>query len=291
MLPKQALVTALLLSVAVLLIELTGGLVFRSTALVADALHVVTDIFAVGFSLFALTISARPPTGSLTYGYHRYEVIATLVNGASLLAIAGVIAYEAYLRFLHPQPPDILGTIVFAATALVLNLLSSKVLQSAQVEVDGEEDLNIHGAKLHMVGDALASTAVIGGAVLVAATGLSFFDPLVALFIGLIVVRSAVEVMMRGGAIILERSPLKDMSSVLQRLGTVRGVTDVHDLHIWRICSHITVASVHACLEPGSMNQASSVRGMLESEMGKLGIEHVTIQLEESCCTPRHGHD
>jgi cobalt-zinc-cadmium efflux system protein len=290
--PRQALITALFLSLAILVIELTGGLVFHSAALVADALHIVTDILAVTFSLVALTISSRPPTGSLTYGYHRYEVVAGLVNGLSLFGVAGVIIYEAYLRFLHPQPPEVLGTILFAAIAVGLNVLSSRTLQNAQAEVKDShnEDLNIHSARIHVFGDALASLAVIVGASLVGLTGLSYFDPLVAVLIGLVVIRSALGIARQGGAIILERSPFGDMPYLQERLSDVTGVADVHDLHVWRICSHITVASMHACLNAEGLSQPTAVRSNLVQEMDKLGIEHVTIQLEEVCCTPRHAH-
>jgi cobalt-zinc-cadmium efflux system protein len=288
--PRRALLVALGLSIAILVLELTGGLVFRSTALTADALHIVTDILAVAFSLFALTISSRPPTSSLTYGYHRYEVIASLVNGISLLGIAAIIMYEAYIRIIAPQPINVLGTVVFASVAMGLNILASKTIQNAQADIRAGNDLNISSTKVHLFGDALASGAVIAGALAVSLTGLSYLDPLVAVFIGLIVVRSAVNIARQGGAIILERSPIKDMHDLQQKLGGVAGVADVHDLHIWRICSHITVASMHACVDEASWNESPAVRSRLEGEMGKLGMQHVTIQLEEVCCTPQHAH-
>jgi cobalt-zinc-cadmium efflux system protein len=280
----------LFLSFAILVIELTGGVIFRSTALTADALHLVTDILAVFFSLIALTISSRPPTNSLTYGYHRFEVVASLANGLSLLGIAGVIMYEAYVRVVSPQAIVVLGTVVFAAFALGLNIVASKTLQSAQADVQGDEDLNVSSAKIHILGDALASMAVIVGAVAVSLTGLSYLDPIVAAFIGLIVIRSAVNMTRQGGAIILERSPFKDMQKLQQELGGVGGVADVHDLHIWRICSHITVASMHACLDARGKDESSTVRNRLEREMSRLGMQHVTIQLEDVCCTPQHAH-
>jgi cobalt-zinc-cadmium efflux system protein len=288
--PRRALFLALSLSLTILVIELSGGFLFRSTALTADALHVVTDILAVAFSLIALVVSARPPKDSLTYGYHRFEVVASLINGLSLLGIALVIVYEAYVRFLSPGPINALGTIVFAAVAVGLNVLSSKTLESAQATVGGEQDLNLASAKTHLFGDALASVAVIFGALGVSLTGLTYLDPLAAVLIGLLVVRSAIGITVQGGAIILERSPLKDMGELQSRLGRFKGVSDVHDLHVWRICSHITVASVHACLDQGGRAEPAVVRRELESEMGRLGMQHVTIQLEDVCCTPKHAH-
>lgn len=288
--PRRALFIALCLSVAILVLELVGGFVFRSTALTADALHVITDLLALLFSLIAISYASRPPKNSLTYGYHRFEVLASVANGISLLGVAGIILYEAYLKFLTPQPIDVFGTIIVAATALVLNALSSRVVSGVQLDSHGVEDLNVSSAGAHILGDALASLAVIVGAIAVFLTGIPFFDPLVAVFISLLVIRSAVNITRQGGAIILERSPFKDMGQLQRRLGTIAGVSDVHDLHVWRICSHITVASMHACIDPAIKDSPNVVRTRIEQEMGKLGMQHVTIQLEETCCTPAHAH-
>lgn len=143
MTPQRALIIALVLSLVILALELSGGLVFRSTALIADALHIITDILAISFSLAALTISSRPPSASLTYGYHRIEVIASIVNGLSLIGIVIVIMYQAYIHILNPQPILVVGTVTFAAAALVLNIISSKVLQDAQSTTVKQEDLNV----------------------------------------------------------------------------------------------------------------------------------------------------
>ena len=288
---RRALFVALLLSLMILLTELTGGILFRSTALMADALHVVTDILAILFSFLALVVSARPPTSSLTYGYHRFEVLASLVNGVSLLGIVGAIMYEAYQRLLAPQPIYITGTVAVAFAAMLLNILASRVLRGAQAEISGPRDENVMSAELHLFGDALASFAVIVGAVAVFLTGQNFLDPVVAVFIGLIVLRSALRTIAQGGAIILERSPVRDPAALREKLVAVEGVADVHDLHIWRICSHITVASMHACLDTAGRRDAGAVRRRLEEQLDAVGIHHVTIQLEEVCCAPVHGHE
>ncbi len=288
---KRALLYALVLSVAILAIELSGGLVFRSTALVADALHVVTDLLTISFSLFALALSSRPPSGSDTYGFHRVEVLASLVNGVSLIGIVVFIMYTAYQRLLNPPSINVAGTIAFAALALVLNLASSRLLSRAQLGLpDHEKDLNVSSAKMHVLGDALASVSVIIGALAVFLTGMHFIDPLVAIFIGLIILKSAIQITMQGGAIMLERSPIKNMPELQQRLADVSGVSDVHDLHAWRICSHITVASMHACLTSSGKENSQQVRKELESELSESGVQHVTIQLEEECCVPSHNH-
>ncbi|MCL4519417.1 MAG: cation diffusion facilitator family transporter, partial [Thaumarchaeota archaeon] len=292
MTPQRALTIALLLSLVILVVELSGGIIFGSTALIADALHIVTDILAISFSLVALTISARPPSASLTYGYHRIEVIASIVNGLSLIGIVIVIMYQAYVRILNPQPILVVGTVTFAAIALVLNIISSRTLQGAQsrsVEKE-EEDLNVSSARLHIFGDALVSLAVIIGAVAVFFTGFYIIDPLVAIFIGLIVLRGAISITRQGAAIILERSPIKNMQDLETKLLAVSGVSDIHDLHAWRICSHITVASLHACLNTAGKGRQAGVRREIERKLNELGVQHVTIQLEDTCCVPPHDH-
>ena len=287
---KMALSAALSFSMAILVIELIGGIVFRSTALVADALHIVTDILAILFSFIALLISSRPPTGTSTYGYHRIEVVASLVNGLSLIGIVVVIMYTAYTRLLHPQTINVVGTVAFGGIALVLNIISSRILINALSEFPDHKDLNVASAESHIFGDALASLAVIMGAIAVFLTGQRLIDPLVAIFIGLVVLRSAVQITRQGGAIILERSPIKNMQELEKRLREVRGVSDVHDLHAWRICSHITVASMHACLDQRGKERSMEVRKELEQKLSDSGVQHVTIQLEDVCCMPSHSH-
>ncbi len=287
---RQALFAALLISIGVLSIELAGGLLYGSVALVADALHVTTDIFAVSLSLVALRLASRPPTGGLTYGYHRIEVVAGLVNGLSLMAITGIIAFQAYQRFVSPVHVVVEGTVALASAALVLNLLSSMIIRRSAAEAAGSEDLNVSSAEKHILGDALASFAVIVGAAAVFVTGQPLFDPLVAAFIGALVLNSAFRISQRSLAIILDRSPIRDMEGLGSRLAQTEGVANVHDFHVWRICSHITVASLHACLDEGGRLRRESVTGELEEKLNEVGVQHTTIQLEDVTCTPSHVH-
>ncbi len=288
---KASLAAVLLISLLTLSFEYAGGLIFHSTALTADALHIITDILAVSFSFIALAISARPPAGRLTFGYHRVEVLASLVNGLSLVGVTAVIAYQAYLRFLNPHPIFVPGTVLFASIALALNVASSRILGRTQSCLGKEDqDLNVLSARVHLVGDALASLAVIAGAVLVYFTHNYIFDPIVAAFIGILVLRSAVSITMKGGAIILERSPVKNLGELRTKLMEVNGITDVHDLHVWRICSHITVASTHVCVDNNMRRNETEVRKELEEKLAEFGVQHMTIQLEDIACVPIHGH-
>jgi cobalt-zinc-cadmium efflux system protein len=294
---RLRLALALALSVAVFIVETIGGLFFHSSALVADALHIFTDIFAIGFSLVALTISSRPPTSTLTYGYHRLEVFASLANGISLFLIAGLIFYNAYLRIVSPGNLDVLGTIAIAALALAINGTSHTILKrnpntsKTEVPYIVGEDMNIKSASTHIFGDALSSIAVIIGALGVYFTHAYIFDPIVAVFIGLVVLRSAAIVTWAGLSIMLEKSPVKNMIELESDLEKVNGVSDVHDLHIWRICSHITIATLHACLNDQGKSQRVQTMNEIEGKLVKsYGVQHATIQLEDVCCVPRHGH-
>jgi cobalt-zinc-cadmium efflux system protein len=295
---KDRLEIALALALVVLIVELAGGFEFNSSALVADALHVFTDIFAIGFSLFALTLSAKPPTGTLTYGYHRIEVFASLVNGVSLFAVATLIGLGAYVKIISHTQIDVPGTIVIAALALGMNLFSRRVLSgthSVARNVDApylvDEDLNVKSATTHVYGDALASLGVIAGAILVYVTGNYIFDPIVAILVGAIVVRSAFATTWAGLTIMLERSPVKNMVGLESELENVQGVSDVHDLHIWKICSHITVATLHACLNDSGRTTRSETMSEIEVKLKKsYGVQHATIQLEDVCCVPKHNH-
>lgn len=288
---KNALFFALVISLVVLIVELGGGFAFKSSALVADALHVITDILAISFSLFALVISTRPPSGGSTYGFHRIEVVASLVNGVSLIGIVAVIFFTAYQRFVSPVSINAGGTISFAVVAMTLNITSSMILSRSQAHLTREKkDMNISSTQFHVIGDAFSSLAVIVGASLVYFTGYRVIDPIVAVIIGFVVLKSAVEITLQGGAIILERSPIKNMQALEQRLLEVQGVADIHDFHVWRICSHITLASMHACLQSSSKDHSLDIRNELEQRLGESGVQHVTIQLEDKCCVPRHGH-
>lgn len=295
---RSRLEIALALAIVVLVVELLGGFEFNSSALFADALHVFTDIFAIAFSLFALTVSARPPTRTLTYGYHRVEVFASIVNGVSLFAITALIGLEVYLKIAANTPINVFGTVAVAAAALVLNMTSRRVLSgshSVAHNVDApylvDEDLNVKSATTHVYGDALASLAVIVGAALVYFTGDNIFDPIVAAFIGLIVLRSAIATTWAGLTIMLERSPVQNMVALESELETVNGVSDVHDLHVWKICSHITIATMHACLNEAGRTRRSETMSELEGRLSKsYGVQHSTIQLEDVCCVPQHGH-
>lgn len=282
----QSLTIALVVSVSVALLEFVGGSIFGSVALRADAFHVVTDIFAISLSIGSLWASSRPPQGELTYGYHRFEVIASLVGGISLFGIALYVVYEAYSKFLSPQQFNVNGTIVLGLLAVGLNVFASSLINPTRGQ---QVDLNLASTRYHMFADGLSSLSVVLGATLVHFTGIEIIDPMVAILIAGVITLNAFSITRQVGAIILEKSPIENLEMFRKDLTHIIGINDIHDLHVWRICSHITVASMHVCVDP-RLRDANYVRDKIEAVIKAYGIQHSTVQIEDTGCTQTHEH-
>lgn len=260
--------------------ELVGGLWTGSLALLSDSAHVLLDVFALGLSYIALRAAALPPDDRHTYGWHRLEVFAALANGVTLLGITAAIFYEAWGRLQNPTPIRSGEMLVIAVVALVANLFTARLLH------DHHGDLNTRSAFLHVVGDALASLAVILGGILILAAGWYFVDPLVSAFIGLIIVVSSWRVLRSSLHILFEGTPEGiPVADVAQAMGTVSGVLDVHDLHLWSICSGYPALSAHVRVASASLDETTKQMTALRRALARrFGIRHVTIQFEMADC-------
>ena len=260
--------------------ELVGGLWTGSLALLSDSAHVLLDVFALGLSYIALRAAALPPDDRHTYGWHRLEVFAALANGVTLLGITAAIFYEAWGRLQNPTPIRSGEMLVIAVVALVANLFTARLLH------DHHGDLNTRSAFLHVVGDALASLAVILGGILILAAGWYFVDPLVSAFIGLIIVVSSWRVLRSSLHILFEGTPEGiPVADVAQAMGTVSGVLDVHDLHLWSICSGYPALSAHVRVADASLDETTKQMTALRRALARrFGIRHVTIQFEMADC-------
>jgi cobalt-zinc-cadmium efflux system protein len=238
------------------------------------------DVFALGLSLGALLLARLPADDRRTYGWHRAEVFAALINGLTLFAVAAYIFVEGVGRLLEPTPVKGVGLLIIAAVGLVANAAVALLLRGHV-----GADINLRGALLHVVGDALASVAVIVGAVVVIATGWYFVDAVLALAIGLLLVWGAGRVVRDAVRILLEGTPPGvEPREVARALADVDGVTSVHDLHIWALCSHITNLSAHLVVCEGARDD---VRLAAEEELAtRFRIRHTTLQLEEEPCSP-----
>jgi cobalt-zinc-cadmium efflux system protein len=257
------------------LIELAGGFYANSLALLADAVHMLTDLAALGLSLFALKISERPATQSKTYGYLRAEILAALANGILLIVIAIYIFYESYQRLRAPQEVKSGMMLLVATTGLVANMITAALLFRSR-----HENLNLRGAFLHVLGDTLGSLGAITAGVLMLTKKWYLADPIVSTIVGALVLYSSWKLVAESVDVLLEGTPqhLK-ISNILSDLGHVSGVASVHDLHVWSITSGTTAMSCHLVLISGQDAGAvlvASNRLMRE----KYGIEHTTIQTE-----------
>jgi cobalt-zinc-cadmium efflux system protein len=265
---------ALAITAAVLLAELAGGLLSNSLALLADAGHMFTDAAALALSLFVTWFSRRPETPRKTYGYLRWEILAALLNGATLLLISVWIIWEALVRL--RQPPAVAGGLMLgvALVGLVANLGSAWALRPA-----GQGSLNLRGAYLHVLGDLLGSIGTVVAALIIHVTGWLIADPIASLVVTVLIVASAWRLVRESIDVLLESTPTHiALNAIRAQLEAIPGIESVHDLHVWTVTSGVVAMSVHAIVrEP---EQQQHVLEHVHDAMRLFGIQHVTAQLE-----------
>lgn len=272
---RRRLALACILSVIYMLAELFGGLLTGSLALLADAGHMLSDAAALLLSLFAIWICQRPPTPKHTWGYHRTEILAALANGATLVAISVYVLLEAVERFRHPAKVEAPLMMGIAAGGLLVNLISLRILSGGK-----SESLNVRGAWLHVLTDALGSVQAIAAGALIWAFGWSWADPVASILISLLVIYSAWDLLRETLGVLMEGTPGHiDVEEVRGTLAGISGVVDVHDLHVWTITSGMESLSAHVVVEDESTACAmlAQVRTKLHD---RFGIDHLTIQVE-----------
>ncbi|MEV0171625.1 cation diffusion facilitator family transporter [Streptomyces sp. NPDC050803] len=270
---------ALSITLTVMVVEVVGGVVADSLALVADAAHMATDALGLGMALLAIHFAGRPPTGNRTFGYARAEILAALANCLLLLGVGGYVLYEAIQRFFTPAGTEGGLMIVFGAIGLVANMISLTLLMRGQ-----KESLNVRGAFLEVAADALGSVAVLISAVVILTTGWQTADPIASLIIGLMIVPRTVKLLRETLDVLLEAAPKGvDMMEVRAHILALDGVEDVHDLHAWTITSGMPVLSAHVVVSSEALSAIGHEK-MLHELQGCLGdhfdVEHCTFQLE-----------
>ena len=268
--------TALALTLAILVVELAGGIWSHSLALLSDAGHVTTDIFALGLAWFAVEQTRRPADAQRTFGYHRAGILAAAANGVTLIVLVVVIAAEAAQRLLHPEPVQ--GGVVIVS-ALVGVGVNAYVALSFRAQ---GENLNIRAAILHAVGDLLASIGVIVAGVVILFTGWTYADPLVSVLIAALIGWNALKIVRETINILLEGIPRGlDVTAITTAIQRVKGVESLHDLHVWSISGEHTALSCHLVVQSESMAGAETVMRLVEEAVCEgFGIGHTTIQLE-----------
>lgn len=276
---RRRLTLAFVITLVVMVVELVGGWLSGSLALLADAGHMLADGAALAVALFAAWIAQRPATAQRSFGFMRLEVFAALVNGAVLIVIAIGIGIEAWRRL--RAPPAVNGELLLgvAGVGLIANLAAVAILHRGH-----QHSLNQRGAYLHVVGDLLGSIGALVAGAMVLLFGWTLADPLISVLIGALVLVSAWRLVKESTDVLLEATPPHiALSDVHERIATVPGVDSVHDLHLWTVTSGVVAMSGHLVVKNPTDNQP--VLEEVQGRMRALGIQHVTVQVErETIC-------
>jgi cobalt-zinc-cadmium efflux system protein len=260
-----------------------AGYFSNSLALISDAGHNFADALALIFSWYAIRISRRPSTAERTYGYHRVSILTALVNALSLVVISLLIFWEAFSRLRAAEPVRSGPMIVVALIAVVMNTTISFWLRS-----HARHDLNVRSAYLHLVGDAVSAAGVVVAGILIAMTGSTKADPIVSILIGALILASSWGILKEAVNVLLEAIPEgMDMKALEQNIGSVPGVLEVHDLHVWTVGSGMIACSCHILVTEQSVRSGEQVLRAVTKELEhNFGITHTTIQLEVEGCEP-----
>lgn len=281
---SRPLVIALAIVAGIMVVEIIGGLLSDSLALLGDAGHMLVDALALGLTLFAFSIAKRPSTLTRTYGYHRIEIMAALANGSILVLVSAFIFYEAYGRFLEPPEVKTPLMLLVAVIGLIANLASIVLLRKSS-----RETLNVKAAFWHILGDTISSVGVIAGGVIITFTGWEIVDPIIATIIGCIILWGAVRLVRDSVDILMESVPKHiQVERVIDILKSVAGVEDVHDIHVWTITSGIHALSAHLLIRDQMVSRSAEVVEAVNRSLAEqFSITHTTLQLEcdkcESC--------
>ena len=272
---RRGLALSLGLAAVYMLAEAVGGWLTGSLALLADAGHMLSDVAALGLSLFAMGMARRPATPRRTYGYHRLEILAALVNGAALVVISVFILIEAWQRFRHPHAVDAPVMMGIAAGGLLVNLASLWILREGR-----DDSLNVRGAWLHVLTDALGSVQALLAGGLIWAFGWQWADPAASVLISLLVIYSSWSLLREATGVLMESAPPHiDVDQVRDAMSQVPGVLEIHDLHVWTITSGMESLSAHVVVEDAryGCDVLGEIRGALHE---RFGLHHVTLQIE-----------
>jgi cobalt-zinc-cadmium efflux system protein len=278
---KKDLLIAFSITFLMMVAEVIGGLLSNSLALLSDAGHMLTDNLALLLSFFAMTFASLPATDRKTFGFYRLEILAAFVNGIVLVVISLYIIYHAYLRMVHPQPVQGMLMLVIAVIGLVANIIGALFLFK-----HSHSSLNIRGAYLHIVGDALSSVGVVVGGVVILYTGWYLIDPALSVMISLVIIYGAWSLVKESVNILLESAPAHiNIDSIAAELAKIKGVREAYHIHLWSITSGVYALSAHVLIDDrlvsGSRELNDRIRKLLSE---KFKILHSTIQLECEKC-------
>lgn len=276
---EQKLIWSIAITVVVLIGEVIGGIVSNSLALLSDAGHVLTDIFALGISLVAQLIMRRPSNHRATYGYQRIGILAALINGSTLVIISVFIFIESYKRFLAPPEVHSGTMLIVAAAGLIGNLAMVWILGG------GHTDLNVKSAWLHVLGDVLTSVGVVVAGLFIQFRGWQLADPVASTIVGIIIIVGSFKVIKEALWIFLELSPIGfHPEEISQMICGMQGVLGVHDVHVWSIGHGIPAFSAHVLIPDSRISETDALREEIEHRLIEMGIRHTVLQMECAEC-------
>jgi cobalt-zinc-cadmium efflux system protein len=282
--PVASLRIALVLTAALLVVEVVGGLLSNSIALLADAGHMLTDVAALGLALFVAWFSKQPETPRKTFGYLRWEILAAFVNGGTLLLISAWILWTAVMRFRNPEPVESGLMLAVAAGGLVVNLIAAYVLAGSS-----RHSMNTRGAYLHVLGDLLATIGTLAAAVAIRYTGWLIADPIASILTTVLIIGGAWRLVRESVDILLESTPAHiPLPAVRGQLEAIPGIESVHDLHVWAVTPAVVAMSAHCIVREAGQHQ--HVLEHIHDAMRLFGIQHVTVQLERNEMLDRERH-
>lgn len=278
---KKVLLISFFIIASYMIVEVIGGFVTNSLALLSDAGHMFSDAVSLGIALVAFTYGAKVASRSKTFGYKRFEILAAVLNGVTLILIALFIFYEAIQRFANPPEVATTGMLIVSSIGLAVNILVAWIMMRGG---DVEDNLNMRGAFLHVISDMLGSVGAIIAALFIMFFGWGWADPLASVIVAVLVLRSGYYVTKSGLHVLMEGTPQNvDMDDIIQTIQQIPDVESIHDLHIWSITSGLNALSCHIVVDDQmTIAESGQLLRKIEHDLEHKNIQHVTIQLETS---------
>jgi len=277
---EKSLTIAIILTSTFFVVEVIGGFLSGSLSLLGDAGHMFRDVFALLLTLSAIKIAKKLPTKTKTFGYHRLEIFAAFTNGIMLIGISCWIFWEAYQRFVAPQPIRSITMFIVALIGLLVNLYIA-------LKLHGSHDLNIRSAYLHVLTDTISSAAVIFASLWIFFTGKVVIDPILSIGIALFILISAFPIIRDSIRILLEFAPRDvKLDKVVTDIEEVKGVEGVHNVHLWSLCSNVNIIDAHVFTKETDMLKIEEMKHEIKGKLEKYNIKHATLEFECEECKP-----
>lgn len=283
---KKILMISFLIITTYMIVEVIGGIMTNSLALLSDAGHMLSDAISLGVALLAFSLGAKSANKHKTYGYKRFEILAVVFNGVTLILVSLFIFYEAIQRFQNPPEVTSIGMLIIASIGLLVNVLIAWIMNRGG---DVKDNLNMRGAYLHVLSDILGSIGAIIAALIIIFFDWHLADPIASIIVAILVLRSGYSVLKSGIHVLMEGTPKNvNIDNVIKIFESNEDIESIHDLHIWSITSELNILSCHVIIsEKTTIDQSQQLLHKLEKELENQNIQHMTIQLEASS----HLHD